>query len=92
MSGTEIWDREGSERRTLHCYHKIARWGAADAEIKSHFLITQSLKILPLKPRVGQHAAMHAALTARDFFLANFYLPVLLPAFFPKPLPSFCPV
>ena len=34
---------------------------------------SQSLKVLPLKPEVGQYIAMHAALTARDFFLANFY-------------------
>ena len=35
---------------------------------------TQSLKALPLKPGVGQYIAMHATLTARDFYLANFYL------------------
>ena len=35
---------------------------------------TQSLKVLPLlKPGVGQYIAMHATLTSRDFFLANFY-------------------
>ena len=28
---------------------------------------------LPLKPGVGQNIAMHATLTARDFFLAKFY-------------------
>ena len=37
-------------------------WGAADAEIKSHLLRTQSSNVLP------------ATLTARDFFLAYFYL------------------
>ena len=42
---------------------------------------TQSLKVLPLKPGVGQYTARHAALT--------FTLPVHSPAFFPKPLPSF---
>ena len=49
------------------------QWGAGDTEIKSHLLRTQSLKVLPLKPGVGQYMAMHAMLTARDFFLANFY-------------------
>ena len=44
-----------------------------DAEIKSHMLRTKSLKVLPLKPEVGQYIAMHATLTARDFFLAYFY-------------------
>ena len=42
-------------------------------KLKSHLLRTQSLKVLPLKPGVGQYIAMHATLTARDFFLANFY-------------------
>ena len=34
---------------------------------------TQSLKVLPLKPGVGQYIAMHATLTAKDFFPAKFY-------------------
>ena len=47
---------------------------------------TQSLKVLPLKPRVGQYIDIHplkprvgqyidihATLTAGDFFLAYFY-------------------
>ena len=36
-------------------------------------LRAQSSKVLPLKHGVGQYIAMHATLTARDFFLANFY-------------------
>ena len=40
-------------------------------KLKCHLMRTQSLNILPLKPGVGQHIAMHATLTARDFFLAN---------------------
>ena len=58
-------------------------------KLKSHLMRTQSLKVLPLKPRVGQYLAMHATLTARDFFLANFYPLVHSPAFFLKLLPSF---
>ena len=42
-------------------------------KLKSHLMRTQSLKVVPLKPGVGQYIAMHATLTARDFFLANFY-------------------
>ena len=42
-------------------------------KLKSHLLRTQSLKVLHLKPGVGQYIAIHAALTARDFFLASFY-------------------
>ena len=41
-------------------------------KLKSHLMRTQSLKVLFLKPGVGQYIAMHATLTARDFFLANF--------------------
>ena len=42
-------------------------------KLKSHLLRTQSLKVFPLKPGVGQYIAIHATLTARDFFLAIFY-------------------
>ena len=52
---------------------------------------TQSVKVLPLKPEVGQYIAMHAMLTARDFLLIS-TLPVHSPAFFPKPPPIFFPV
>ena len=53
-------------------------------KLKSHLMRTQSLMVLPLKPGVGQYMAMHATLTARNFFLVNFYLPVHSPAFFPN--------
>ena len=66
---------------TLFSY-PVPQWGAADAEIEIPLLKTQSLKVLPLNPGVGQHIAMHATLTARDFFLANFYLSAHSPAFF----------
>ena len=42
-------------------------------KLKSHLLGIQSLQVLPLKPGVGQYIAIHATLTARDFFLAKFY-------------------
>ena len=42
-------------------------------KLKSHLVRTQSLNALPLKPGVGQYIAIHAILTARDFFLAYFY-------------------
>ena len=63
------------------------QWGAADAEIKVPSGENTELKVLPLKPGVGQYIAIHATLTARDFFLAYFYPPG--PShlhFFPKPL------
>ena len=50
---------------------------------------TQSSTVLPFKPGAGQYIAIHAKLTASDFFLAYFYLPVHSLAFFPIPLPIF---
>ena len=40
---------------------------------RSHLVRMQSLNVLPFKPGVGQYIAIHATLTARDFFLAYFY-------------------
>ena len=42
-------------------------------KLKSHLVRAQSFNVLPLKPGVGQYIAIHATLTARDFFLAYFY-------------------
>ena len=59
-------------------------------KLKSHLVRTQSLNVLPFKPGVGQYIAIHATLTARDFFLAYFYPSGPLTCiFFPKPLPIF---
>ena len=60
------------------------QWGAADAEIKVSSDENTELKVLSLKPGLGQYIAMHATLTSRDFFLANFIFPVHSPAFFPN--------
>ena len=66
------------------------QWGAADAEIKVPSDENTELKVLPLKPGVGQYIGIHATLTARDFFLAYFYTPgPFICIFFPKPLPIF---
>ena len=43
--------------------------------LKSHLMRTQSLNIFLLKPGVVQYIAIHATLTARDFFLSYFYPP-----------------
>ena len=43
-------------------------------KLKSHLMRTQSLNVLPLKPGVDECTAIYATLTARDFFLAYFYL------------------
>ena len=45
--------------------------GAADAEIKVPS--GENLNVPPLKPGVSQYIAIHARLTARDFFLVYFY-------------------
>ena len=47
-------------------------WKLRTQKLKSHLVRTQSLNFLPLKPGVGQYIAIHATLTARDFFLAYF--------------------
>ena len=65
------------------------QWGAADAESKVRSDENTERKVLPLKPGVGQYIAMHATLTARDFFFANFYPSGPFTYIFPKPLPSF---
>ena len=49
------------------------QWGAVDAEIKVLSAENTELKGAPCKSLVGQYIAIHATLTARDFFLANFY-------------------
>ena len=57
-------------------------------KLVSHQVRTQSLNVLPLKPGVGQYIAIHATLTAKDFFLIS-TLPVHSLAFFSKPSPNF---
>ena len=42
-------------------------------KFKSHLVRTQSINVLSLKPWVGQYIAIHATLTAKEFFLAYFY-------------------
>ena len=58
-------------------------------KLKSNLVRTQSLKVLPLKPKVVQCLAIHATLTARDFFLANFYPSGQFTCIFFKTSPKF---
>ena len=60
-------------------------------KLKSHLLRTQGLNVLPLKPGVGQHIAIHATLTARNFFLVYFYPYSPFTCIFPKTTPDFFP-
>ena len=65
-------------------------WELPTHKLKSNLMRTQILQVLPLKPGVGQYIAMHATLTARDFFLANFYPSSPFTCIFsPKSLPIF---
>ena len=66
-----------------------AFWELRTQKSKSHLVKKQSLNILPLKPGVGQYIAIHATLTARDFFLAHFYSSGPFTCIFSKPLPIF---
>ncbi|WP_419608225.1 hypothetical protein, partial [Thiolapillus sp.] len=58
-------------------------------KLKSHLVRTQSLNILPFKPGVGQYIAIHATLTAREFFLAYFYPSSPFTCIFSKTSPNF---
>ena len=58
-------------------------------KLKSHLMRTQTLKVLPLKPGVGQYVAIHATLTAGDFFLAYFYPSGPFTCIFSKTSPEF---
>ena len=58
-------------------------------KLKSHLARTQSLNVLPLKPEVSQYIAVHASLTARDFFLAYFYTSGPFTCIFSKTSPNF---
>ena len=58
-------------------------------ELKSYLVRTQTLNVLPLKPGVVQYIAIHATLTARDFFLAYFYPSGPFTRIFSKTSPDF---
>ena len=65
------------------------QWGAADAEIEIPSCENTELKRSPFKAGVGQYIAIHATLTARDFFLASFYPSGPFTCIFSKPLMIF---
>ena len=57
-------------------------------KLKSHLVRTQSLNVLPFKPGVGKCIAIHATLTAREFFLAYFYTSSPFTCIFSKTSPN----
>ena len=58
-------------------------------KLKCHSMRTRSSKVLPLRPGVGQYMAINATLTARDYFLANFYPSGPFTCIFSKSSPEF---
>ena len=89
-----LLDNEVIARPTLHNKSTFPLLSPRSGELrtqklKSHLVRTQSLSVLPLKPGVGQYIAIHATLTARDFFLAYFYPPGSFTCSFSKTSPDF---
>ena len=58
-------------------------------KLKTHLLRPQSFNVLHLKPKVGQCIAIHATLSAKDFFLAYYYLSGPFTCIFSKTSPDF---
>ena len=58
-------------------------------KLNSHLLRTQRLKVLPSNPGAGQYMAVHATLTARDFFLVYFHASGPFTCIFFKTSPKF---
>ena len=77
--------------KPLHMTSEVTCSGELRTQkLKFHLLRTHSLKVLLLKPGVGQYIiAMHAMFTARNFFLFNFYPFGPFTCIFSKPLRSF---
>ena len=70
------------------CY--IPRSGELRTQtLKSHLVRKHILNVLPLKPGVGQYIAIHATLTARNFFPAHFYPSSPFTCIFSETLPIF---
>ena len=84
-------DRYSWKRTSIHLLVTLCttpQWGAADAEIKVPSGENTELKRSPFKVWSRSVYTIHATLTANDFFLANFYLPVHSPAFVSKTSPK----
>ena len=65
------------------------QWGAADAEIKVPFGENTELKRSTFEAWFRSYITTHATLTAKDFFLTNFYPSGPFTRIFSKPLSSF---
>ena len=69
--------------------YALVFWAPQVQKLKSHLVRTQSLNVLPLKPGGDQYIAIHAMLTAKDFFLAYFYPSGPFTCIFSKTSPIF---
>ena len=89
--GSGVWGGVGRGLISASCVPSaLPRSGELRTlKLKSHLVRTQSLNVLPLKPGVSQYLAIHATLTAKNFFLAYFYPSSPFTCIFPKPLPIF---
>ena len=67
-------------------YISSPQWGAADADIKVSSDENTELICSPFKAWSSQYIAMHATLTVRDSFLANFHPSGPFTCIFQKPL------
>ena len=75
---------------TTICYEVPCSGELRTQKLKSHLVRIQSLNVLPLKPGVGHYIAIHATLTARNFFfLAYFYTSGPFTCIFSKTSPDF---
>ena len=89
------WPAHGYIHSTMSYSFRIVTRAPRSGELrtqklKSHLVRTQSLNVLPLKPGVGQYIAIHATLTAMDFFLAYFYTSGPFTCIFLQNPPRFC--
>ena len=97
----KLWTVTAKNVRSLHVYScclwlvshlfrpRTPQWGAVDAEIKVPSDENTELKGSPFKAWSRSVIAMDATLTAKDFFLANFYPSGPFTGIFSKTSPEF---
>ena len=93
-NGPILWGSRSGELRTQKLKSHLVRTQSLNVLplklVSWCFEPSQPQRItLPLKPGVGQHIAIHALLTARDFFLAYFYPSSPFTCIFSKTSPNF---
>ena len=85
-----IMEYRVSKASTVSIITAVPRSGELRTQkLKSPLVRKQSLNVLPLKPGLGQYIAIHATLTARDFFLTYLYPSGPFTCIFSKTSPDF---